>query len=248
MGREDITELLKNGPSLKYVAEMLNVSRPTLYRQIEYYRNSEDSKMNKVVKDYFDMLVMGRITTEEEARKHLEQIQYFAEAKKELDRMTLDKAYEDYHIAVTNLRYNSRNMTSREKVEEQEKIDKMEKDLRALEEQLDIEPSREWYSQMPVRMEWNKGDIRTACYCNADVPRVYIDADYDVCRNITVELLVEISGSDFSFARFRPQEDARFVDLGSIGSGPNYKYLVKWTENDKVRTAGPFEIDCVGIF
>ena len=53
------------------MAEKLGVSRPTLYRQIELYKSSEDQKMIESVREYFDMLVMGKIQTEDEARKYI---------------------------------------------------------------------------------------------------------------------------------------------------------------------------------
>ena len=81
MERNQLSDLLKKGPTLVYVAEHLHISRPTLYRQMRYYMNGEDSKLNKTAKSYFDGFISGEISNEEQAVKFLDSIEDFAEAE-----------------------------------------------------------------------------------------------------------------------------------------------------------------------
>lgn len=242
MGRENIDELLRNGVPLTFVAEKLGVSRPTLYRQIELYKNSEDQKMIDSVREYFDMLVMGKIQSEEEARKQLEQMAYLADAKGESKVLDIRRARDDLMIAQHEYYSQSDSMTVQERVEAEIRLEKMRDSIRELEDDLDEGPARDRFGRRIDRLVWNDGEIRSAVQANYDSARIFIDADYDRCRSVWVEISVDISGKNFTFGRERPEENRKYVDIGSLPGNAMYRYRLRWTEDDRQKTAGPYEI------
>lgn len=242
MGRESIEEMLRNGPPLTFVAEKLGISRPTLYRQIKMYRDGNEQKMIDTVREYFDMVVIGDVDSEESARKQLEQIAYLAEAKGESKVMEISKANEQLMIARMEYSRNYRDMTTEEKVEAQMKIDRLEEEIGKMEGELDSGPLRDRFGRRIDRMVWNDGEIRSAVLPEYSSARIFIDADFDRCRGVWVELSVDVSGEDFTFARMKPQENNRYVDIENLPGNTTYKYTLRWNDGDKQKTAGPYDI------
>jgi len=243
MGRENITELLKKGPSYTYLADNLDVSRPTLYRQIEYYKNGEDSKMNRVVKDYFDKIVMGAISSEEEAVKELDNIKFMKEAKAEAARQTINDMQGELDDMLEDFRVRSSSFSPKQRAEALAAIDQKTEEMFELAKSVGIQLRRYSLNQGPERLKWKEGELRSAILYTYNSARVYLDADYDKCENITVELLVRISGDYFSIARYRPAKDTRFVDIQDIPEGPECKYVIKWMDGDKMKSVGPYKIE-----
>ena len=233
MTREDIEDLLRKGPPYTYVSEMLGVSRPTFYRQISLYKESQDNRMIDTVRRYFDMVAMGEIASEEEARKQLEQIHFITEAKGESKMMELNKARDELLMARISYDRSYHDMTSREKVDAQEKLDELQEKVRSMEDDADSKIPRDKYGRAIDRIVWNKGDIRSAVHSSFSNARIYIDADYDRCRNIAVEIFVDISGEDFAFAIYRPAEYTKYIEISDLPGNVRYRYRLKWTEDDK---------------
>ncbi len=242
MGRESIEEMLRNGPPLTFVAEKLGISRPTLYRQIRMYHDGNEQKMIDTVREYFDMVVMGDIDSEDSARKQLEQMAYLAEAKGESKVIEISKANEELMIARMEYSRNCRDMTTEQRVEEQRRIEKLEEEIGKMEGELDSGPLRDRFGRRIDRMVWNDGEIRSAVLPEYSSARIFIDADFDRCRGVWVELSVDVSGEDFTFARMKPQENNRYVDIENLPGNTTYRYTLRWNDGDKQKTAGPYDI------
>ena len=242
MGRENIDELLRNGVPLTFVAEKLGISRPTLYRQIELYKSSEDQKMIDSVREYFDMIVMGKITTEEDARKQLEQIAYLAEAKGESKVMEIRKIQDELMIAQIDYSREKRDMSTQERVEAEKKIEMLEEKIAKMEDDLGNGPIRDRFGRRVDRLRWNDGEIKSAVQSSYGSARIYIDADYDRCKSIWVEISVDISGRDFPFGREKPAENRKYVDIGDLPGNSLYRYSLRWMDGDKMKSAGPYDI------
>ncbi|WP_400204671.1 hypothetical protein [Methanomethylophilus alvi] len=73
-----------------------------------------------------------------------------------------------------------------------------------------------------------------------------VDVPYEQLRNVEVELYAVVSGEDFSIRRVRMPADSRCVDMGDVPDGIVCKYSLRWTDGDKVKTAGPYLIGKTG--
>jgi|GEM_PF-1564395 len=242
MGRESIEEMLRNGPPLTFVAEKLGISRPTLYRQIKLYRDGEEQKMIDTVREYFDMVIMGEVNSEDSARKQLEQIAYLTEAKGESKVMEVSKANEELMIAQMEYSRNCRDMSPEERVEAQRRIEKMQDDIYKMEGELNSGPLRDRFGRRIDRMIWNEGELRSAVLPEYGSARIFIDADFDKCRGVWIELSADISGESFTFARMKPEENSRYVDIENLPGNTRYSYMLRWNDGDKQKTAGPYDI------
>ena len=243
MGKEHLAELLKKGPSLTYLADRLEVSRPTLYRQMENYRKGEFSKMNPIIRGYFDKVVMGQIANEEEAMKELDQIAFMVEGKKEEDRRLLMEKQDELEELMDEYKAMSKKMSPKDRLAFQERIDAKDKELQELSKTLGEDIPTSWSHQIPERIKWNEGEIRSVCVCPYDTPWIIIDREYEDCPNVTVELMMVISGQDVPIARYIPRPNRKFAVMGYLAKGPQYKYRLKWIDDGKVKTAGPYVID-----
>ena len=219
---------------LNQVAEKFGIPRGSFYRQMEYYKEGKDSKMNAVVKGFFDKLVMGKISTEEEFEKELNDIQFMMESQKESYKIQLDEMDGELRAARTRFRMDQAGMTSNQRIQAMEEMKRMESQIKDLCEKAGQEYDLAWDLPMQRRLVWNTGKIRSSAFCGSGHVRVVIDADYDRCRDITLDLLLEISGEDFPVGMFKAMPNTKIVDLDDVVEGPKYKYRLRWIEDQKV--------------
>ena len=237
MTREDISELIRIGPPLTYVAEQLRISRPTIYRQMGYYAASEDKKIRPELRGYFDGLVMRRLTTEEDCIRYLEDCRGRADAEEESMRRDLERLRSEKRGLVSAMN-GSDYMSPEEISKAKRRVNEIDTAVEGISKNLHMDSGNIHLD----RLEWNPGEIRSVAHCPFGLARVYIDADYDRCRNITVELMVLISGEFFPCARYVPKENSRSVDIGEIMGGVEYRYRLLWIDNGVQKKAGPFPI------
>ena len=225
---------LKEGPKLIKVAATLGISRQTLYRQIELYRDGEEEKMNRFVLRYFDSVCRGEYADRESAQADLENIRFEMDADRDNEISMLRDEYDE----LIRERYTvmkgdgDAEEKKRKNSEIIERIRELER--RAAGKGLDLRDHR----AMGDPLAWSDGPIRTACTYDGNSATVILDCDYDRCRGIYVEFLIEIDGEDYPVYRAHPAENAKFVQV-PIPDGRLYKYRLWWTENGKVMTTDP---------
>lgn len=241
MGRSDLKEKMRKGPSLSFVATQLDMSRPTLYRQMDNYVNGDIGKVNPYLREYFDNVLRGAYDNNEDAIKDLEQIRFFIDGKKEAEQEEFRKDWNMYEDDRRTFRFESRGLSTEAKVERQEALDKRRDDLRARAEKLGIDFD-DLFSMEPDPLEWNEGEIRSLCTTSFDRTMVLIDADYARCRDVTVELLVTVSGKDFVLERIRPKKDRRYALVKGVMDNIDYRYRLRWNEDGQDRFAGPYPL------
>lgn len=243
MTRADLKEKMKEGPPLTMVADVMGISRPTLYRHMEYYMKGEDSKISPNLKDYFDKVMIGKFRTEQDALKELEQIRFLiegeiAKAKEDLEN-DWDEFRSEYHLFDHGIDAMSPDAVGRKLKE----LERRRADLEAKSRELGLDPRFPYEEERePVGLSWNEGEIRTACLENYDGFTVFIDAEFERCREITVEAITKVSGEDFVFLRVKPEENTRFAVVKFMMASTCFKYRLKWNEGDRVKYAGPFPV------
>lgn len=245
MGRERLKERLRDGPPLTLVASQLNMSRPTLYRQIDRYINVEDAKVDPDLREYFDSVLRGDYSNEEEATKALEQIGFLIAGRRESEREELRKEWEDLQEEQSDLYADTTDSSLEDEKRRQEELNKREKSLLKRAKELGIE-NLFCYNEDYGPLVWNEGEIRSACYGTIQSMLVLIDADFAKCQEIEVELIVTVSNEDFVMARFRPDPDTRFAEINYLQQGTVFKYRLRWNEGNKVRYAGPYPFEYYG--
>ena len=233
---------MKKGPSLTFVAEQLNISRPTLYRHMENYMKGNDTGVNPHLKEYFDKVVMGRFESEQGAVKELEQIRFLMEAEADKGREDFEKEWGEYENDSRSFAFARHELSSEERLRKMEELDNRRNELEVRAKELGIDFNRYLFDEDPEVLKWNEGEIRSACLCPFDGTMVLIDADFEKCRSITVEVMIKVSGEDFVMARVRPEEDRRFAVIGFLRENVDYKYRLRWNEGERVRYAGPYPI------
>ena len=242
MSRTDLKELMKKGPSLTYIAEQLNISRPTLYRHMDNYMKGNDRNVNQYLREYFDKVVMGQFSSDQEAMKELEQIRFFMDAEADKGREDFEREWREFENDSHSFAFAQHSLPREERLKKMEEMDKRRDELEAKAKELGIDFNRYLFDEDPEILKWNEGEIRSTCLCPFDGTMVLIDADFEKCRSVTVEVIVKVSGEDFVMARVRPEEDRRFAVIGFLRENVDYKYRLKWNEGEKVRYAGPYPI------
>jgi len=246
MARQNLNELIRDGPPISFVADMLGISRPTFYRYMEAYQNSEDSKINRYVKEYFDAVIMGKFKTKDDARNYLEQTKYLVEGQKEeKTRIVLDerrKLEQEYR----NLQFNRSEMTPAQRVAKEEEFDKHKAELEEYASSNGVDLEDGWFMRDQETLEWNQGEIRSTCKNFIESVYVIVDVPYEKLKDVSVELLTVISGEDFSLKTVKMPLDCRCVNMGDVPDGLVCKYRIKWVDGDKVKTIGPYDIGMTG--
>lgn len=241
MSRQELRDKLKQGPSLTHIAEQLNISRPTLYRHIENYMKGDDRNISTYLKEYFDKVVEDQFATEEEAEKELEQIRFFIDGETAKAREEYEQEWVDYRNDQHSFRYLMSDLTLEERIKKLEELDRRREELEAKGRELGLD-RYSFFEEDSAVLKWNEGAIRSECLSTIEKTMILIDADFEKCRDITVEVMVKVSGQDFVMARVRPEEDRRYAEIDFLGIGAEYRYRLRWTEGDKVKTAGPYPI------
>ena len=236
MSREQLSAKMKNGPTLSFVAKKLGISRPTLYRHMEFYEAGEDSKVNVHLKEYFDKVVMDQYADVEEMKKDLEQIREFIDAENEAKEEALKNEYREYLEKKERFNENEDSMPSEERNKEYDALRKINSALkeRAVELRVDLDSIYPEFEMEEPELVWNEGEIRSVASWGFRSSSILIDADFDRCRDITVELITTVSGNDFVFKRLKPQENDRYVMLDFRMPRPT-GYRLKWNSGDKVK-------------
>ena len=243
MTRAELKEKMKEGPPLTMVADVMGISRPTLYRHMEYYMRGEDSKISPNLREYFDKVMIGRFKTEQDALKELEQIRFLIEGENAKAKEDLEVEWDDYKSEYRNLNRGINTMAPDEVGRKMKELGKKRAELESRARELGLDPSFPFDEDVePEVLRWNEGEIRSTCVGNFEGFMVLIDADFERCREITVEVLVKVSGEDFVFARVKPGENTRFAEIKCSLDPSNLKYRLKWNEGDRVRYAGPFAV------
>ena len=242
MERNQLSDLLKKGPTLVYVAEHLHISRPTLYRQMRYYMNGEDSKLNKTAKSYFDGFISGEISNEEQAVKFLDSIEDFAEAEIEELHSTYEEALDELERAEEEYDQLKSKLSPTEKVRRQEEIDRLSKKVTSIQSKLSYISGNDSFNNIPTKLVWNKGAIRSVCNVSCFGATVYLDADYDVCQHISAELLVRVSGEDYPIAKYNAKKNTKMIKLDDYNGEHFCKYRIIWQDGSEIKTAGPYPI------
>lgn len=244
MSREQLKDKMKNGPALSFVAQTLDISRPTLYRHMEFYMAKEDSKVDPYLKEYFDNVIMDKYTTEEEMKKDLEQIREFMDAKNEAKIENLKERYRDYLDRKERFDESEEYMSTEDRNKELDSLRKEHSSLKneAKECKTDLDDlSTDFEEFRRQELKWNEGEIKSAPSWGFRSSVILIDADFDRCRDITVELVVTVSGKEFIFKRIRPQENERFVRLDHTMPAAS-GYRLKWNSGDKVKTTPIYQL------
>ena len=245
MNRSQLPELLKSGPKLTDIADALKMSRPTLYRHIDYYVAGEDEKVNSHLKGYFDKVMMNKFATVEEAQKEIDQIRFFVISENEKKHEDFELARDSFMEESHEFRYRRSSMPAKERNEKEDDLDRKYEVLKKQAAELGIKPDQMMVDDFSENLElkWNEGHIKsTACSDYPDII-VFIDTDFERCKNVTAELIVEISGKDFVCARVNPEEGMRYAKLPMVGSGATRKYRLKWNEGDHVRYTPVYPIE-----
>ena len=237
-----LKELMKQGPPLTVVADKLGISRPTLYRHMDSYMNGDDDSINPNLREYFNNIIMGKYKTKDEALAELEQIRFFLDAEKTVKKEEFDKEWREYEEDCHSFRYGARNLSADEKVKRQAELDRRERELEDKAKKLEIDFRRYLFDEDPQDVKWNDGEIRSACLCPFDGTMVLIDADFDRCRDITVEVMIKVSGEDFVMARVKPEENRRFAVIDFLRENVAYKYRLKWNDGDRVKYTPAYDI------
>lgn len=236
MSRESLSTKMKNGPPLSFVAKKLGISRPTLYRHMEFYVAGEDSKIDPHLKEYFDKVVMDQYADVEEMKKDLEQIREFMDADKETRIEDFKNEYTVYQERKNRFDEHEDSMSSDERNKEHDALKKIYSGLKEKAKELDIDID-DYFPEIEIErpeIVWNEGEIRSAPAWGLRSPLILIDADFDRCRDITVELVVTVSGKDFVYKRIKPQENDRYVKV-EFGMPTATGYRLKWNSGDKVK-------------
>ena len=248
MSREQLKNKMKSGLPLSTVATKLGISRPTLYRHMEFYMNGDDSKVNSNLKEYFDNVMMDRYANDEESVKALEQIRFFMDAEKEKSKEDFDRQYLEWSQKTNSYERVKEDLSSNDKVKRQEDLDAMYRVLqdRAKELNIDLdlyEFERIGDEEEDRELKWNEGEIRSAFVSAMRSAMIFIDRDFDRCRDITVELIAQVSGEDFVFMRARPEENTRFVRLNPMDLGRRFEYRLRWIDGETVKYTPKYRME-----
>ncbi len=250
MNRTQLKDKIKQGPPASQVAKLLGVSRPTLYRQMDKYMESNDPEMNPYVKEYFDCVMMGKFESKEAALEFLEQRKDFMEMEKESHRETLQRLQEELMDSYHEYQFERNNLSAKIRVEREEEFDKKRSEIEEMAKTYGLELTHGWFYLEEEKLEWNKGnspgDVRTTVQNFIEGPYIIVDLPYDECKNVTIEILLTISGEDFSVKKLKIEEGSRFAKIGDVPDGMSSKYIVHWLDDNKVRTVGPFPIAKTG--
>ena len=248
MSREQLKDKMKSGLPLSTVATKLGISRPTLYRHMEFYMNGDDSKVNSNLKEYFDNVLMDRYANDEESVKALEQIRFFMDAEKEKSKEDFDRQFLEWSQKSDSYDRVKEDLSSNEKVRRQEELDNMYRVLqdRAKELGIDLELyefEREGEGEEEYKLKWNDGEIRSTYVEAMRSVMIFIDRDFDRCRDITVELIAQVSGEDFVFLRLRPEENTRFVRLNPMELSRRFEYRLKWSDGETIKYTPKYPLE-----
>lgn len=245
MTREILKEKMKNGPPLSKVAKILGMSRPKLYRHMEYYMNGEDDKVDHNLKEYFDKIVMDQLTDGTAMERELEQIGDFIKAEDEAKVDELRKEYDEY---IDRLRYYEMHediMSTKDKIEKKETLDSTLESIKARIKEFNktLDDLVDEEDEGPSEPEWNEGEIRSAPVSSYHCCMVMLDADFGRCGDITLELVLKISGKEFVMKRLKAQENERFVRVDFQDMPAQTGYRLKWMEGDQIRTTPVYPLD-----
>ena len=239
MGKENLKDKMKEGLSLSEMSEILGISRPKIYRHMEYFMKGEDEKVDHNLKEYFEKIIMDYYPDEDAMRKELKQMREYIDAEKGAKILELRKEYQAYLDRDASYDIHEDIMSTKEKIEEKEALNTM---LRAIEDKAnannikmeEIYPDVE-EGEERVELTWNEGEIRSACVWGYRSCMVVIDADFDKCRDITLELIMKISGREFIIKRQKPEENERFVRVDIRDMPIVTSYRLKWSDKDQVK-------------
>ena len=244
MSRDQLKAKMKNGPPLSFVAETLGLSRPTLYRHMENYIAGNDAKVDQYLKEFFDKVVMDQYEDAEQMRKDLLQLREFMVTEKEVKKQEFDDEYRDYDYKLHRFHNLESEMTSKQKVDGQDELDAM---YRALcEKAKELEINIDEYSpddDGPKELKWNEGEIRSTSYSDDKDTIVLIDVDFDKCKDITVEAVLEVSGEEFVLKKVKPQENERFARLDFPMFYRCSGYRLMWIEDGRVKYTPTYPIE-----
>lgn len=182
-----------------------------------------------------------RFATEEEAEKELEQIRFFIDGETAKAKDDYYRDLREFHNDFHSFRYSMQELTPEQRIRRMEEFDRRKEELDARARQLGLD-NHSFLEEDPEILKWNEGEIRSECMCPYGNTMILIDADFEKCRDITVEIMVKVSGEDFVMARVRPEKDRRFAEIDFLSESAEYRYRLRWTEGDKVKTAGPYPI------
>lgn len=162
---------------------------------MENYIAGNDAKVDQYLKEFFDKVVMDQYEDAEHMRKDLIQLREFMVTEKEVKKQEFDDEYRDYDYKLHRYHNLESEMTSKQKVDGQDELDAMYRALCEKAKELDINIDQ--YSpddDGPKELKWNDGEIRSTCFYDFRESLILIDADFDKCKDITVEAIVKVSG------------------------------------------------------
>ena len=241
MTRSELKEKMKEGPPLTMVADLMGISRPTLYRHMEYYMRGEDSKIGPNLREYFDKVMIGKFKTEQDALKELEQIRFLIEGETAKAKEDLENDWDEFRSEYRLFDRGIGTMSSDAVGRKMKELERRRADLETRARELGLDPRFPFEEEgEPAELRWNEGEIRSACVYSYEGFTVFVDAEFERCREITVEAIAKVSGEDFVFARVKPEENARFAVMKMMMDVSGLKYRLKWNEGDRVKYAGPF--------
>lgn len=198
--------------------------------------------LSPYLKDYFDKVVSDTFGSEEEAVKELEQIRFFIEGENAKLKEEFEKQWEGYRNDYHFFHLTMNNLSSEEKIRKLEELDRRREEIETKAKKHGIDLKRYLFDEEQEEPRWNKGEIRSACMNLFENTIVLIDADFEKCREISVEVMLKVSGQDFVIARVRPEENRRFAVIDFIQGNVQYKYRLRWTEGNTIKTSGPYPI------
>ena len=232
-----LKDKMKDGISLSEMAKILDISRPKIYRHMDYYMSGDMGKVDHNLKEYFDKIIDGSLDSEDAMRKELNRISDYMKAEKEVKVEELRKDYGEYSQKRTDFDIRRETMKTEERIREEEALDETYRRLSERAKSLDKDLDELLYGDEEERVEltWNEGEIRSACVWGYRSCMVVIDADFDKCRDITLELIMKISGREFVIKRQKPEENERFVRVDIRDMPIVTSYRLKWNDKDQVK-------------
>ncbi len=126
----------------------------------------------------------------------------------------------------------------------QDELDAMYRALCAKAKELEINIDE--YSpdeDIPKELKWNDGEIRSTCFYDFRESLILIDADFDKCKDITVEAVLEVSGEEFVLKKVKPQENERFARLDFPMFYRCSGYRLMWIEDGRVKYTPTYPIE-----
>ena len=237
MENESLKDRMKDGIPLSEMAKILGISRPKIYRHMDYFMKGEDDKVDHNLMGYFRKIIDGTLSDEDAMRKELNRISDYMKAENEVKEEELRKDYEEYSQKREEFDLHRDMMKTEERIRGEDALDETYRRLSERAKSLDMDLDDLLYGEETEHREltWNEGEIRSACVWGYRSCMVVIDADFGRCRDITLELMMRISGRDFVFKRQRPEEDERFVSVDIRHMPVGTSYRLKWIDKGQVK-------------